>query len=578
MLKRLSISPARERSRRNSIRRTREGETPVEPQLGLPWFSHSGQPREGVLARALLAIVFLAPSLFASGQSTAGAAPASGGVRNGTYPLPPISLHHLQTLTDNTGIHEFARGTVPWHENGYCAEDVARALAAVTLYEQATGKSDGRSLARVYLSYLSKSTREDGQVWNRMEKVMASGDSYGRVLYGLGYAASFHPDPAVSKPAGRLFERLLPGHEQKLGDYPIARACAMQGLAGYLSKHPSAAVRAALIKCAEANLAVFQQHSSGLWKWFGDTMTYDTGRLPLALLLAFQATGETRFRQAGLDSLDFLLATCFRGDGTQLSLVGNKGWYKKGGTPARFDQQPIDAASIVEACGLAWRITGETKYSQRAWSAFGWFLGENLKQAAMYDPVSAGCHDGLTESGPNANEGAESTIMYVIARCTMEELAEGCRQMTDLARRFPQNPLLRPSDLQPSRPDWQVECLLNPGVFDSTAGSGLLVRVAERPPQREGYVSFPVRSESGEARVLEFDRNDPRLDLSDPRVLRYDGVHYLTTLSHLRLFSSDDGMCFREDPAHPPHSWTRRVRNVWHRRQPGFVPGTGLTT
>jgi hypothetical protein len=400
MLKRLSILLALERRSRSSVRRI----------------------QKSVFARALFAIVILVPSLSAPSQSAPGTVPASRGVQNGTNPLPPISLHHLQTLTDNTGIHEFARGTVAWHENGYCAEDVARALAAVTLYEQATGKPDGRSLARVYLSYLQQSTREDGQVWNRMEKMITSGDSYGRVLYGLGYAASFHPDPAISKPTGRLFERVLPGYEQKLGDYPIARACAIQGLAAYLGKHRSAAVRAALIKCAEGNLAAFRRHSSGDWKWFGDSMTYDTGRLPVALLLAFQATGETRFRQAGLDSLDFLLATCFPGEGGQLAPVGNKGWYKNGGTPARFDQQPIDAASITEACALAWRITGEVKYSQRARTAFGWFLGNNVKQEAMYDPVSAGCHDGLTEGGPNENQGAESTIMYVIARCTMEEL------------------------------------------------------------------------------------------------------------------------------------------------------------
>jgi len=93
---------------------------------------------------------------------------------------------------------------------------------------------------------------------------------------------------------------------------------------------------------------------------------------------------------------------------------------------------------------------------------------------------------------------------------------------------------------------------LNPGVFRFNGKTCLLVRVAERPLQREGRVSFPILSESGEARVLEFDRNDPRLDISNPRVLRYDGVHYLTTLSHLRMLTSDDGICFREDAAHPP--------------------------
>lgn len=122
----------------------------------------------------------------------------------------------------------------------------------------------------------------------------------------------------------------------------------------------------------------------------------------------------------------------------------------------------------------------------------------------------------------------------------------------DLARRFQQNPLLRPSDLKSSRPDWQIECLLNPGAFRFDGRICLLVRVAERPPPREGYVSFPVLSESGEARVLEFDRNDPRLDASDPRVLHYDGVHYLTTLSHLRVLISEDGIHFREDAAHAP--------------------------
>jgi beta-1,2-mannobiose phosphorylase / 1,2-beta-oligomannan phosphorylase len=118
--------------------------------------------------------------------------------------------------------------------------------------------------------------------------------------------------------------------------------------------------------------------------------------------------------------------------------------------------------------------------------------------------------------------------------------------MSDLAARFPQNPLLRPEDLKRSRPDWEIECLLNPGVFRFENRTWLLVRVAERPRQRPGRVSSPVLSESGEPRVLEFDRSDPRLDLSDPRVLRYDGVHYLTTLSHLRLLASEDGIRFQE--------------------------------
>ncbi len=123
--------------------------------------------------------------------------------------------------------------------------------------------------------------------------------------------------------------------------------------------------------------------------------------------------------------------------------------------------------------------------------------------------------------------------------------------MNDLSRRFSQNPLLRPADLQPSRPDWRVKCLLNPGVFRYNGKTCLLVRVAECPVPRDGYISFPILSEAGEALVLEFDRNDPRLDASDPRAVCHDGVHYLTTLSHLRVLTSDDGIRFREDPVYP---------------------------
>lgn len=123
---------------------------------------------------------------------------------------------------------------------------------------------------------------------------------------------------------------------------------------------------------------------------------------------------------------------------------------------------------------------------------------------------------------------------------------------SDLSQRFPQNPLLRPADLRPSRPDWQVECLLNPGAFRFAGKTCLLVRVAERPVQREGFVSFPILTESGEAQVLEINRTDPRLDAADPRVLRYDGMHYLTTLSHLRILTSDDGINFNENALYPP--------------------------
>ena len=118
--------------------------------------------------------------------------------------------------------------------------------------------------------------------------------------------------------------------------------------------------------------------------------------------------------------------------------------------------------------------------------------------------------------------------------------------MPDLARRFPENPILRPRDIRPSIPGMTVECLLNPGAFRFEGKTRLLLRVAERPEQKPGKTSFPVFNERGEVEVLEFDNADPKLDLRDPRVISYAGEDYLTTMSHLRLVESDDGVHFRE--------------------------------
>ena len=124
--------------------------------------------------------------------------------------------------------------------------------------------------------------------------------------------------------------------------------------------------------------------------------------------------------------------------------------------------------------------------------------------------------------------------------------------MADLARRFPGNPILRPSNLCPSTPGMQIECLLNPGVFRFEGKAWLLLRVAERPEQKPGRTSLPVLDESGGLKILDFDNADPRLNLSDPRVISYAGQDYLTTMSHLRLAASDDGVHFFEPQPAPP--------------------------
>jgi len=125
-------------------------------------------------------------------------------------------------------------------------------------------------------------------------------------------------------------------------------------------------------------------------------------------------------------------------------------------------------------------------------------------------------------------------------------------RMADIAKRFPQNPILKPADIRPSMAGMKVECLLNPGVFRFDGKTWLLLRVAERPGQKQGRTSFPILTEEGAMEILEFENSDPMLDLSDPRIIRYAGRDYLTTLSHLRLVSSEDGIRFAEQTPYPP--------------------------
>jgi predicted GH43/DUF377 family glycosyl hydrolase len=122
----------------------------------------------------------------------------------------------------------------------------------------------------------------------------------------------------------------------------------------------------------------------------------------------------------------------------------------------------------------------------------------------------------------------------------------------DIAKRFKQNPLLRPKDLKPSREGMVIECLLNPGVFRFQDKTWLLIRVAERPVQRAGHISIPIYNEEGEIEILNFKKTDPDLDRSDPRVIRYREKEYLTTLSHLRLVCSRDGKIFHAPENYPP--------------------------
>jgi hypothetical protein len=142
--------------------------------------------------------------------------------------------------------------------------------------------------------------------------------------------------------------------------------------------------------------------------------------IPQSLFVAFEVTGNTRYQEVARQSLDFVIGMCDRGD--HFSLVGNAGWHTPGGEPAEYDQQPIDACGLVEACKVAFRLTGDRQYLRHMRMGFDWFLGVNDKGVPLYDFKTGGCSDGLGEAGANLNEGAESTLCCLLALLTLTEL------------------------------------------------------------------------------------------------------------------------------------------------------------
>jgi hypothetical protein len=160
------------------------------------------------------------------------------------------------------------------------------------------------------------------------------------------------------------------------------------------------------------------------WKWFENVLAYGNARLPQALLLAGAACSDDRMISAGLESLDWLSKTQHCEINCHFVPIGSQGFYRQDGEKARFDQQPIEAAGAVSACLQAYRVTSDSRWRNEAWSAFNWFLGDNDLQVPLYDSVTGGCRDGLHPDRANENQGAESTLSFLMALLEMRSLPE----------------------------------------------------------------------------------------------------------------------------------------------------------
>ena len=335
--------------------------------------------------------------------------------------LPPLKLDHLRQMTDETGMLQHAIFTVPNYREGYTTDDNARALMVSALLE-ALGNGEALTLASRYLAFLWYAFNpETGRLRNVMDyqrhwrEEAGSDDSHGRAMWALGTVLGRSNTPTLQSMAGRVFERALPAILDTTS--PRAWAFALIGVHEYLQRFAGDR-RASQVReeLAGRLLGLYQSHRSDDWRWFEEGLTYCNAALPHALLMCGQSMANHAMAEAGLESLCWL-ADVQRadGEGEHFVPIGSNGFYPRGGERARFDQQPVEAQTMVSACLEAHRITGDKRWRKEARLAFEWFLGRNDLNLPVYDPMTGGCRDGLHPDRPNENQGAESTLAFLQA-------------------------------------------------------------------------------------------------------------------------------------------------------------------
>ena len=349
--------------------------------------------------------------------------------------LPEIKLDHLRRMTDGTGMLQHAKYTVADRSHGYCVDDNARALiVAVTAQDLQPLDSSPGDLAGVYLSFLGYAFNgETGRFRNFMSydrrwlEDTGSEDSHGRAVWGLGVAVALARDKGQEGFAADLFHRALDATEHFT--HPRAMAFAIIGIHAYLSCYSGDSRAKRMRKIlADRLMQRFRDFATNDWPWCDDHLSYDNARLSEALLLSGQWLPDREMLDTGLRSLDWLKRVQTDEAGRHFAAIGNQGWYTRGGEKARFDQQPIEAAAMVDACIEAFNCTRDEEWIAYAYRCLNWFQGENDLRVPLYDHATGGCRDGLEAQGANQNQGAESSLCWLMALLAVYN-HRGCDQI-----------------------------------------------------------------------------------------------------------------------------------------------------
>jgi glycosyltransferase involved in cell wall biosynthesis len=343
--------------------------------------------------------------------------------------LPALNTDHLCAMTDDTGMLQHAIFSLPYTQEGYTTDDNARALIVSTLLDESTGiehSENHLNLSRRYLAFLWLAFHPDtGRFRNFLGydrtwlEDVGSEDSHGRALWALGTVLGQSQIAGLRGAAGRLFEAAAPAVLSFSS--PRAWAFGVLGLQAYLDWFPGdRTIQGIRNTLANRLLDIYERSRSETWHWFEKSLAYSNARLPQALILAGGRSNNQIMVAAGLESLAWLVAAQHCGDPEIFVPIGSSRCFTEGGEKPRFDQQPVEACATISACLEAFRLTHDKRWTDEAHCVFRWFLGKNDLQVPLYDATTGGCKDGLHPDRVNENQGAESTLSFLMALLEMQ--------------------------------------------------------------------------------------------------------------------------------------------------------------
>jgi hypothetical protein len=333
----------------------------------------------------------------------------------GTEKFPAINLNHIHNLTDSTGIIQHAIYHMPNRKEGYCIDDNSRALLLMVWAKRYDNNQLARQLLPVYLGFIHFMQTPTGEFKNFMlydkccPEEKGSEDSFGRTIMALGYLVNDNASFSLVK----IGEEILTNAFQHIGQLRSLRGMANSiiGLCQFVQfNQPDDIRKQMVVDLANKIVQMYIDNKKENWHWFEPVLAYDNAIMPLALLHAYELTGEKKYFKVATESMDFLESVVFHNN--ILRPVGNHGWMKRGGVAAQFDQQGIDAMAMVLYYQQAFKLSGERKHRSQLLQSYQWFLGANDLGLSLYDPETGGCADGLQADGINHNQGAESTLAF----------------------------------------------------------------------------------------------------------------------------------------------------------------------